>query len=418
MWGTSLSFSPAVLARASRPPRLDTIVGAMLEVARQTVDLRSEADAADVIVRTAARLIGADQATLGLVRDGEVITVAAVMPPRAPVGSHFPVGFGVAGWVAATGQAAEIPDVRQDKRYVALPYPEVRSFVGVPLEAGQQLIGVLSLAAYHPGAFPANIAATLGPFREYAALLLQHVSRDQQAEERLQQLERTAQDGLAEGLHELKAPLHAAAGFLDIVADEQAGPLNDRQKDFLRTARAECERLKGAISTLVEVGASSNRPLELQVVAARELVSEAVERVRGQALTREIELVEEIDPQARPVCADRAAIQQVLGNLLQNALRLVPSNSEVLVAATSLPDWTCFMVADRGPGLPEDQLESVFRRYAQADSRGTERAAGNVGIGLALSRRLVEQHQGMIWAENREGGGTRFCFALPIAAAD
>jgi signal transduction histidine kinase len=417
---TNLSFSRSKVTNTtpSRAPRTEAVIAAMVDIARETLGATSEAVVADAIVRTAARLVGADQATLGLVRDGEVITVAAVMPPRMPVGSHFPVGFGVAGWVAATGQAAEIEDVRQDKRYVALPYPEVRSFVGVPLEAGQALVGVLSLAAWRPGAFPSNTAAALRPFREYAALLLQHAALNQQMADRLHALEDSTREGLAEGLHELKAPLHAAAGFLEIVAEEQAGPLNDQQKDFLRTARAECERLKEAIATLIEAGAAGGRPPRLEVVEPRELVQTALERVRGQALTREITLTEEVDPHARPVCVDRGSIQQVLGNLLQNALRLVPSNSEIVVAVTSLPEWTCFMVADRGPGLAEEQLESIFEPYTQGDSRGQERAAGNVGLGLALSRRLIEQHHGMIWAENREGGGSRFCFALPVAETD
>src|SRR5205085_7480341 len=137
-----------------------------------TVQPASQAAVADVIVRAAARLVGADQATVGLVRDGEVITVAGVMPPRMPVGSHFPVGFGVAGWVAATGRPAEIGDVRQDRRYVALPYPEVRSFVGVPLVSDGELLGVLSLAAWRPAAFARGTAEALAPLAEAAGVLL------------------------------------------------------------------------------------------------------------------------------------------------------------------------------------------------------------------------------------------------------
>src|SRR6202043_2329464 len=120
---------------------------------RETADAQSQVAVADAIVRIAGSLIGADQGALGLVRDGDVITIAALMPRRQAVGSRFPVGFGVAGWVAATGRPAEIQDVRHDKRYVALPYPEVRSFVGVPLQSRGDLLGVLSLAAWRPGAF-------------------------------------------------------------------------------------------------------------------------------------------------------------------------------------------------------------------------------------------------------------------------
>src|SRR5437762_8414508 len=150
----------------------DAVLAAVVELTTEALQARTEAAAADAVVRIAGGLIGADQGALGVVRNGEVITIAAMMPPRQPVGSHFPVGFGVAGWVAATGRAAEIQDVRLDKRYVALPYPEVRSFVGVPLEAGDELLGVLSLAAWRPGAFDQGAAEALAPYAAAAAQLL------------------------------------------------------------------------------------------------------------------------------------------------------------------------------------------------------------------------------------------------------
>src|SRR6266851_1719714 len=166
----------------------EAVLNGVLSLTREALRQTSEAGVADAIVRIAGELIGADQAALGVVRDGEVITIAALMPPRSPVGSHFPVGFGVAGWVAATGKAAEIQDVRQDRRYVALPYPEVRSFVGVPLQADGELIGVLSLAAWRPGAFAAGAADALAPLAEQAALLLRHIERDTQSAQRLEAL--------------------------------------------------------------------------------------------------------------------------------------------------------------------------------------------------------------------------------------
>src|SRR5438128_5863755 len=150
----------------------DSVLDALVSLTREAVGASSEAAVADAILRHAGGLLGADQGALGVVRDSEVVTIAALMPPRQPVGSHFPVGFGVAGWVAATGRSAEIQDVRQDKRYVALPYPEVRSFVGVPLLTRGDMLGVLSLAAWRPGAFAAGTAEALAPFAEVGAVLL------------------------------------------------------------------------------------------------------------------------------------------------------------------------------------------------------------------------------------------------------
>jgi K+-sensing histidine kinase KdpD len=104
----------------------------------------------------------------------------------------------------------------------------------------------------------------------------------------------------------------------------------------------------------------------------------------------------------------------VLANFLQNGLRIAPKGSEIVVGARSEEGWTHFEVADRGPGVAEYELSSIFERFAQGG--GQQRESGQVGLGLAISRRIVEQHQGMIWAENRHDGGARFCFALPAAA--
>jgi signal transduction histidine kinase len=393
----------------------ESVLQAVVALTRDAVQATTESAVADAIVRIAGSLTAADQGALGVVRDEEISIIAALMPPRQPVGSRFPVGFGVAGWVAATGRPAEIHDVRQDKRYVALPYPEVRSFVGVPLQIDGDLLGVLSLAAWRPGAFASHTAESLAPFADAAALLLRSAAQREATLAQLQHLEHATGEGLAEALHELKAPLHSAAGFLELVVNEQTGPLNEQQKDFLQTARAECARLKDALVTLVEVGASgAQRPLDMQLVEPAELVEVSVDRLFGHAAGRQMRLVAAIDPQAQPVRADRAAVLQVLANFLQNALRIAPVGSEVVVHASAAEGFTHFVVADRGPGLAEYELESIFERFSQG--RHAKREIGQVGLGLAISRRIVEQHQGLIWAENRDDGGARFCFALPTAA--
>ena len=247
-------------------------------------------------------------------------------------------------------------------------------------------------------------------------MLLRRAAEDAQRQQRVELLEHAAREGLAESLHELKAPLHAAAGFLDLVTSEQTGPLNDLQKDFLETARGECTRLKDALASLVEVGALAARQSP-SPLGAEALVADALQRVRGQSLERGIRLVSAVDPTTHPVVGDRTALGQVFGNFLQNALRLAPTDSDITVGARSVDGWTQFSVEDRGPGVPEDQLQTIFDRFAQGQpAGGKRREPGQVGLGLAIARRIVEEHDGRIWAENRrDGPGARFCFALPVA---
>jgi two-component system phosphate regulon sensor histidine kinase PhoR len=256
----------------------------------------------------------------------------------------------------------------------------------------------------------------LAGFAEAAALFMRRAADDEQRQQRHEVLEHAAREGLAESLHELKAPLHAAAGFLDLVASEQTGPLNDLQKDFLETARTECARVKEALAALVESSASAaRRPLAMSLVEPNAFLLSMVDRARGQAHERNLAVVPRLASEIEPVVGDEAALGQVMTNFLQNAMRLAPSGSEIVVGARTEAGWTEFEVLDRGPGVSAEQLSRIFEPYTQGDAA---REPGTVGLGLAICRRIVEQHNGRIWAENRGDGegGARFCFALPTAA--
>ncbi len=392
----------------------------MLDLTRQAMAGPSEAALAEALVRLSAALVGADQARLALVRDGELVTVAALGEGGQPPGSRCPIGFGVPGWVAATGRPVEIADARQDRRYLAERRPRARSVVAVPLQSNASVMGVLTLEARRTGAFARGTARALAPLAEAAAVFLSHLELDRALGAALQDAESITSDGLAETLHALKAPLHAGAGFVDIVADEHAGPLNAQQKDFLDDARAEFARVKQTLARLLELGASAARSSsELAPVHPADLVAETARRFRGQALRQQVSLQPRTDPMSAPVVGHRGALLQVLADLVQNALRVAPAGSAIDIEATaSAPGWTSFAVADRGPGVPPGNAEQLFRRFEQGDSGAGARRVGDVGLGLWLSTRIVQQHHGRIWAENRSGGGSRFCFSLPSAPGD
>ncbi len=389
-------------------------LAASVDLVRDATPCESVDAAAAVVLRVVVELTGADQGTIGLIGDGEVAIVAAAPAPRVPAGSRFPVGFGVAGWVAATERVAEIGDVREDRRYVALTYPEVRSFVGVPLSTRGDTVGVLGLAAWRPNAFPQGLGQALAPLAEQAAAILRHAQTRGEERARLTAAELTMRETVAERLHDLKAPLNTVTGFLEIVAREQAGPLSAQQKEFLETARSECERLKQGLGALIESRAADQRTAERTVERPAELAATAVQRARGEALSRGVELEMEIDPSTPPVEVNREAVLQVLANLLQNALRVSSAGATVTLAVAGVDGWSSFMVADQGPGVAESDLETIFQRHGQAPAGGVAGEPGQVGLGLWLSRQIVERHGGLIWAENRERrAGARFCFAVP-----
>ena len=139
-------------------------------------------------------------------------------------------------------------------------------------------------------------------------------------------------------------------------------------------------------------------------------VSEAVESFQLRATASGIALVTKIVPPASLAAFDSARILQVLTNLLSNAIKFTSAGGTVAVHVERVGEDIRFAVEDTGTGIPEDQLESIFNRFVQLarnDRRG-------VGLGLYISKCIVQGHGGRIWAENRAGGGTTVCFTLPV----
>jgi signal transduction histidine kinase len=139
-------------------------------------------------------------------------------------------------------------------------------------------------------------------------------------------------------------------------------------------------------------------------------VTEAVETFQAQASGNGMTLTTEIVPGVPSVPFDAARILQVLCNLLSNALKFTPAQGAIVVRLERVEATVVCCVSDTGEGIPDDQLEAVFDRFVQL----TKNDRRGVGLGLFISKCIVHGHRGRIWVENRMGGGSTFCFSLPI----
>lgn len=425
----------AYLSSAQQTP---AATAAIVRLVGETAGCSTVGATATAILRVVAEVAAADQGSLALLSEGQLETIA-VFPTRLPEArSRFPVGFGVAGWVAAVGDPAEIADVRHDRRYVALPYPETRAFVSVPLgvpegspaggtvtprssspgqrDLEQELVGVLSLGAWRPGAFPEGTAEMLRPIAQAAAVLLRRAESAEVLSARVRELEQQTRTTLAEVLHDLKGPVQSVAGFLHIVGQEQVGELNEQQREFLGLARRECERLMGALAERIQHGGgTAEASAQWSPISPARVAADAVERERGQALARGVRLELRAAAALPEVRADVAAVRGALASLLQNAVRFSTAGSRVRATVTADGGWVCFGVSDEGPGFSPEDLERVFERGYQGRSG---RETGTAGLGLWSARRAVEQAGGSIWASNRPQRGATVRFALPAATPE
>jgi signal transduction histidine kinase len=212
---------------------------------------------------------------------------------------------------------------------------------------------------------------------------------------------------LADTSHELRTPLTTIRGNLDLLASEL--PSSERA-EVLDESRQEVDRMSRLVRDLLllaERGETS--PVERAPVRLDLLVTQVVERVAGAANAERVEL--HLQPVSVP--GDEDLLRQLVGNLVENALRHASdATGAVQVTLTRQPPRALLIVEDDGPGLPPPALERVFDRFYRLD-RARSRAHGGSGLGLAIVRHVAQAHGGRVWAENREAGGARFCVLLP-----
>lgn len=231
--------------------------------------------------------------------------------------------------------------------------------------------------------------------------------------ERLDTVETTRRRLLADLAHEMRTPISTIDAYLQGLEDGVVDP-DAATFGTLRTQTARLARLAEDISA---VSRAEEHQLDLhpQLVAPSELVGAATAAAQDRFATNGIALITRVEPRLPRVRADRDRIGQVLGNLLDNALRHTPSGGTVTVSAAAAGDGVRLAVADTGEGIPAEHLSHVFERFYRVD-RARDRAHGGSGIGLAIAKAIVEAHRGTIAADSPgKGCGATFTVVLPAS---
>lgn len=216
--------------------------------------------------------------------------------------------------------------------------------------------------------------------------------------------------------HDLRNMLGVMVNFAWLIAKAESRE-NHREEVLAYVQRihqssARMNRLIGDLVDLASIAAGA-LAVATEVGDPTPVVTEAVDAFQAQAEASGLSLTAEIAPQLPLVALDAARILQVLVNLLSNAIKFTPPHGRVVVRVEPTGDELRFAVSDTGVGIPSDKLEAVFERFLQVtpnDRRG-------VGLGLYISKCIVQGHGGRIWAESRPGAGSTICFTLPITAA-
>ena len=222
---------------------------------------------------------------------------------------------------------------------------------------------------------------------------------------------------LANMSHELRTPLNAIIGFSQVLQKQLFGPLNDKQTEYLGDILASSRHLLSLIDDVLDLAKVEAGQIELQVApfSLPETLERGVVIVRERASKNGVQVSLASDPGVDTVVGDERRIRQVLFNLLSNAVKFTPDGGSVGVTARRVDDEIRVSVADTGPGIaPEDQ-QRIFEEFQQAEL-GKQQREGT-GLGLALSKRLVELHNGRLWVDSEPGKGSTFTFTLPAPSA-
>jgi C4-dicarboxylate-specific signal transduction histidine kinase len=252
-----------------------------------------------------------------------------------------------------------------------------------------------------------------------SALLRAHRRRqfaEVQSRERLTELARvvrfsTAGELTASIAHEINQPLGAIltnAETADAILQSSKPDiteLKDIVKDILQDDRRASEIIRRMKSLVTKA------PFELKSLDLNDLVRDTVKLLTALAAARKVELVSVTKSDALPILGDHIQLQQVILNLVVNgidAMRDTPSENRIISIRTSrLEEFAEISVSDRGPGIPEDNLKGIFEPFYTSK-------AGGMGMGLSIARTIIEAHNGLIWAKNRDHGGASFRIKLPL----
>jgi len=384
---------------------------------------------------------------------------------------HFRLGEGVAGKVFESGEAFLVEDLQQHPELNQMAQKDgVRSVASIPIRSREKIVGVMSVLSHGQRRFaPAEIdlltaiGNQIGTAIENAGLYqevrLAALELEATVEARTLELQRTnvalrqalyrAEEAsraksqfLATMSHELRTPLNPIIGFSELLEDQQFGALNEKQRQYVSRVLTSARHLLALINGVldlakVEAGSSA---LDLDPLHLAQALKTSCEGIRPQAAAKGIELQLNIESAPRTLVADAARIRQILDHLLSNAIKFTPTGGKVSLSArrVSRPkskvqgqrdrmdevdanpetldhgDLVEISVTDTGIGIKTEDLPKLFRPFTQLDASLTRKHQGT-GLGLALTKKLVELHGGTIQGESGgPGQGSTFTVILPL----
>ena len=374
----------------------------------------------DMILRSAVQLFGQGSASLYTWdEDAGVLRLAENFDPagRIPDDAVLQPGEGVVGRVFVTREPLVVRDYQTwEGRTAVGQQTGLRACLAVPLLRSGRVLGALGIRSYDPTVvYTEDDGRMLGLFADQAAAALTTVeafTRQRQAVEQLERLNRAKSEFVSIVSHEFRTPLTGIQGFSEMMRDEQL--TLEEMREYAGDINKDSQRLNRMIDEMLDLDRmeSGRMTIHPERMDLNAVLDEAVNRVRPNAPNHTLSLDLQTDLPA--IHADRDRLTQVASNLLNNAVKYSPTGGRITVKSRADGDQVRIEVRDEGLGIPPEALETIFERYSRVDSQATKDIPGT-GLGLPIVRQIVQLHGGKVWAESELGRGSVFHVTLPLA---
>jgi len=330
----------------------------------------------------------------------------------------------VIGYVTQYAQPLVINDVSQDPIHRPNPLlPDTCAETGIPLKIGQKVIGALDVQSTKINAFVLDDISVLQTLADQLAIAVENARSYElslQAVDEMRKADQLKSQFLANMSHELRTPLNSIIGFSRVILKGIDGPISDLQQQDLNAIYSSGQHLLNLINDILDLSKIEAGKMELNFeenVNIGDLINSVMSTVSGLVKDKPIKLNREISADLPGVRADPLKIRQVLLNLLSNAAKFTEQGSITIQAEAQpgpgqLPE-VVISVIDTGLGISPEDRKKLFQPFSQVDPSATRKTGGS-GLGLSISRHLVEMHSGRIGVESDVGKGSKFFFTLPF----
>jgi signal transduction histidine kinase len=332
---------------------------------------------------------------------------------------YVQLGDTVIGAAAARRMPVQIADLQSDPSVTldVILRAGFRALLAVPLLGADRIVGALVVRRRRPGEFPKAAVELLQTFAAQSVLAIQNARLFREIEDKSRQLADASKHKsqfLANMSHELRTPLNAVLGYTELILDDVYGETPAKMREVLERIQRNGKHLLGLINDVLDLSKIEAGQLTLALAdySMSDVVASVQSAVESLAREKRIALKVELQRNLPRARGDERKLTQVLLNLVGNAIKFT-DEGEVAIAAAAENGSITVSVRDSGPGISEADQAKIFQEFQQADAAIT-RKKGGTGLGLTISKRIVELHGGKIWVDSRIGRGSTFSFTLPV----